>query len=75
MHLSLYCLFRRKYSAVHKTPTHKLEEIFEITDRVAVLKDGKTAAEHKTDGVPENGLIEEMVGRKIENEYFRVIFV
>ena len=55
--------------------SHKLEEIFEITDRVVVLRDGKTVAEHKTDGVPENVLIEEMVGRKIENEYFRVIFV
>lgn len=49
--------------------SHKMEEVFDITDRVVVLRDGKTVSEHLTKDVTEKMLIEEMVGRKIENLY------
>lgn len=49
--------------------SHKLEEIFRITDRVIVLRDGKTVSSHLTAELTEKILIEEMVGRKIENLY------
>ena len=49
--------------------SHKLEEVYEITDRVVVLRDGKTVAEHQTSEVAEEKLISEMVGRKVENLY------
>lgn len=49
--------------------SHKLEEIYRICDRVMVLRDGEAINVHKTDEVSEETLIEEMVGRKIENLY------
>ncbi len=52
--------------------SHKLEEIYRICDEVMVLRDGQTIACHETSEVAENVLIEEMVGRKIENLYPKV---
>ena len=47
--------------------THKLKEIFEIADRVTVLRDGKTVATQsvKSDGCTEDVLISQMVGREL----------
>jgi len=50
--------------------SHRLEEVFAITDRVTILREGKTVAE----GVPTAGLtqadvIRNMVGRDIGNVY------
>ncbi len=48
--------------------THKLKEIFEIGDRVTVLRDGrtvKTVAVSEVDGVDE--MIQLMIGSKLEN--------
>lgn len=50
--------------------SHRLEEVFAITDRVTILREGKTVAE----GVPTAGLtqadvIRHMVGRDIGNVY------
>jgi len=53
--------------------SHRLEEVFAITDRVTILREGKTVVE----GVPTAGLtqadvIRHMVGRDIGNVYRKV---
>ena len=47
--------------------THKLKEIFQIADRVTVLRDGETVATHaiKSPECTEDVLISEMVGREL----------
>ncbi|MCA9116501.1 MAG: sugar ABC transporter ATP-binding protein [Planctomycetaceae bacterium] len=45
--------------------SHRLDEIQQLTDHVAVLRDGALVAEHVTAGVPVSTLIEEMVGREV----------
>lgn len=52
--------------------SHKLEEIYEICDRVMVLRDGETISCYDINKVQQNTLIEEMVGRKVENMYPKV---
>ncbi|MCI8664539.1 MAG: sugar ABC transporter ATP-binding protein [Hungatella sp.] len=49
--------------------SHKLEEIYKLCDRVLVLRDGHTISCYDIDKVVEATLIEEMVGRKVENLY------
>ena len=49
--------------------SHKLEEVFRICDTILVMRDGKTIQSHPSNEVTEDQLIEEMVGRKIENLY------
>lgn len=51
--------------------THKIVEIFKITDRVCVLRDGKKVGVVKTSDVNEDKLIYMMVGRTIEEMYPR----
>lgn len=49
--------------------SHRLEEIFELTDRITVLKDGTYVETVNTNDVDEDRLIELMVGRSIEDMY------
>ena len=51
--------------------THKLKEIFQIADRVTVLRDGKTVATHAVDSseCTEELLISEMVGRELTTRF------
>lgn len=49
--------------------SHRLKEIFEITDRVTVLRDGKKVGTLKTEDTDENKLVEMMVGRDIKDMY------
>jgi rhamnose transport system ATP-binding protein len=49
--------------------SHHLEEMFEIGDRVTVLRDGKFARTARMDELDQDGLIASMVGRKIEQLY------
>lgn len=49
--------------------SHKLQEVYRICDRVMVLRDGQSINMHDIHDVEEEQLIEEMVGRKIENLY------
>ncbi|SJZ32755.1 sugar ABC transporter ATP-binding protein [Selenihalanaerobacter shriftii] len=49
--------------------SHRMEEIFEICDRVTVLRDGVNAGEVKIDETDEDELIKMMVGRKIEDRF------
>ena len=45
--------------------THKLKEIFQIADRVTVLRDGETIATQLIDECTEDILISQMVGREL----------
>ena len=47
--------------------SHRLEEVFEICDRVTVLRDGQFVGEVKTSETDEDELIKMMVGRTIED--------
>lgn len=45
--------------------THRLDEVYELADRVVVLRNGKVALESKTSDVERRALVEAMVGRDI----------
>ena len=49
--------------------SHKLDEIYEIADRITVFRDGKYIATKKTSDLNNKDLINMMVGREIENLY------
>jgi ABC-type sugar transport system ATPase subunit len=49
--------------------SHHLEEMFEIGDRVTVLRDGRFARTALMGELDQDGLIASMVGRKIESLY------
>lgn len=49
--------------------SHRLDEVFDLADRVMVLRDGKHVATRAIDEVTRDQLIEMMVGRKLENEF------
>lgn len=49
--------------------SHRLEEIFEIGDRVTIMRDGKKISSDKISDTNMNKLIEGIAGRKIENLY------
>ncbi|ANO35184.1 ribose ABC transporter ATP-binding protein RbsA [Vibrio breoganii] len=52
--------------------SHRLKEIFQICDDITVLRDGKFIGECEVANTDEDGLIEMMVGRKLEEQYPRV---
>ena len=49
--------------------SHRLDEIFELCDRVIVLRDGENAGEAFVEDTSRQQLIEMMVGREITNEF------
>ncbi len=49
--------------------SHRIDEIFRIADRVTVLRDGAHVATEPIENVTRAKLIEQMVGRKLENEF------
>ncbi len=49
--------------------SHKLDEIYRICDRVQVIRDGQTISCRPIAEVTQGTLVEEMVGRKVENLY------
>jgi ribose transport system ATP-binding protein len=49
--------------------SHRLDEIFEIADRVTVLRDGQQVATRPIDKVTREELIEMMVGRQLDQEF------
>lgn len=49
--------------------THKMDEIFEIADRIYVIRDGHCVSEHRTSETNRDQIVEEMVGRKFDNYY------
>ena len=50
--------------------SHKLDEIFELCDRVVVFRDGEKISEHqKAHGYDSSRLIEDMIGRRLVAMY------
>ncbi|MCL5772969.1 MAG: sugar ABC transporter ATP-binding protein, partial [Firmicutes bacterium] len=49
--------------------SHRLEEIFEISDRITVLRDGEWIGTKATPGLDIDSLIQMMVGRKMSQRY------
>lgn len=49
--------------------SHKLDEIFRIADRVVVMRDGQIISKRNIQETNTNLLVEEMVGRKIDDMY------
>ena len=52
--------------------SHRLEEVFEIADRVTVIRDGEYVQTAKTTDVEPSQLISWMVGRTLDNLYPKV---
>lgn len=46
--------------------SHRMAEIFQVCDRVTVLRDGRCIATSRVKEIDEGGLIEQMIGRRIE---------
>jgi len=51
--------------------SHHLDEIFEITNRVHILRDGRTVAVMPTTEASEEVVVSKMVGRDIQNIYYK----
>ena len=51
--------------------SHKMQEIFEITDQITVLRDGQYVGSRATKEVTENTIIQMMVGRELNNIFDR----
>jgi ribose transport system ATP-binding protein/inositol transport system ATP-binding protein len=51
--------------------SHKMSEIFDLTDRVMVMRDGHYVGEKKTQETNSDELIQMMVGRELKNYYVR----
>ena len=49
--------------------SHRMKEIKEITDKIAIFKDGKYMGTYKTDEISEEELIKKMVGRDLGDIY------
>ncbi len=49
--------------------SHRLDEIFDLADRVTVLRDGRHIATRSIDEVDRGGLIRDMVGRSLDEEF------
>ena len=49
--------------------SHKLEELFELCDRVTVMRDGEHIVTEEIENMTEDSLINAMVGRTLDNLY------
>lgn len=49
--------------------SHHLDEVFELSDRVTVIRDGKSISSHMVQDIDEANLINKMVGRDITQVY------
>ena len=52
--------------------SHKLEELFELCDRVTVMRDGEHIMTESMSGMTNDRLIQAMVGRTLENQFPKV---
>lgn len=59
----------KKHSVTIIYISHKLDEVFQICDRVTVLRDGETVATHRLEELNKDKLISLMVGRELINLY------
>jgi ABC-type sugar transport system ATPase subunit len=51
--------------------THRLDEVFAMSDRVTVLKDGRTVGTFRTSATSSDEIVERMVGRHVASTYSR----
>jgi ribose transport system ATP-binding protein len=51
--------------------THKMEEIYRVADRITVLRDGTLAGAARASELPVSKLIEWMVGRNFDEQFYR----
>jgi ribose transport system ATP-binding protein len=49
--------------------SHRLDEIFEVADRVTILKDGRLVATHPLNALTRDSMINLIVGRRLEQIY------
>ena len=49
--------------------SHKLEEVFEVANRVTIFRDGHMVGQHNVNGLTMEQLINGIAGRKVENLY------
>lgn len=47
--------------------SHKLDEVFAMSDRITVLRDGRTVATHAADTTDKDKIIAAMVGREVDD--------
>ena len=52
--------------------SHKLEEIFEVSDEITILRDGQWIGNYSISELDKNSIIEMMVGRKVRQLYPKV---
>lgn len=50
--------------------SHKLSEVFEIAERVSILRDGKMVGTYKTEELDNNRLVYLMTGKKVESTIY-----
>jgi len=53
--------------------SHKLDEVFEIADRITVLRDGKTIDTHDKTATDKHSVVTDMVGRELTDMYPKVV--
>ncbi|MDA8250080.1 MAG: sugar ABC transporter ATP-binding protein, partial [Rhodospirillales bacterium] len=53
--------------------SHRLEEVFELADRVSILRDGQLISTHRIGEIDEQGLIRGMSNRSIEQIYHKEV--
>ncbi|HUT51885.1 MAG TPA: sugar ABC transporter ATP-binding protein [bacterium] len=51
--------------------THKMDEVFEITDEITVFRDGKYISTDRTNTLTRNLLIQKMVGRELTDMFHK----
>jgi rhamnose transport system ATP-binding protein len=51
--------------------SHRLDEVFELADRISVFRDGRHVATHARDDVTRADLVAAMVGRQVSDFYAR----
>lgn len=49
--------------------SHRMDEIFRISDRIQIMRDGKSVASFMTSEVDEERVVREMVGRTLDSMY------
>jgi len=49
--------------------SHKLDEVMNIADRIVILRDGKNVSSYVKQEFDSNTIVEDMIGRTIENMY------
>lgn len=54
--------------------SHRLEEIFEICERITILRDGEYVGTWPVSELDRDAVIEKMVGRKLEDEFPKEVF-